>query len=82
METLYDWWAVAIFGVLSITWLSRSVNRTSFADPVLPYGICAMGCALGNWLGNEGYGLLAAAILSATIVLYLSVIRPFRKNQD
>lgn len=81
METLYDWWAVAIFGVLSITWLSRSVNRTSFADPALPYGICALGCALGNWLGNEGHDVLAAAVLSATLATYLIIIRPFRKDQ-
>lgn len=82
METLYDWWAVATFGVLSITWLSRSVNRTSFPDPALPYAICALGCALGNWLGNEGHSVFAAAVLSATLIVYLAVIRPFRKDQD
>ena len=79
METLYDWWAVTIFGALSITWLGRSVNRASFPDPVLPYGICAIGCAGGNWLGNEGLDLLGAAVLSATAVMYVAVIRPFRK---
>jgi hypothetical protein len=79
METLYDWWAVMIFGALSITWLSRSVNRASYADPVLPYAICAAGCAGGNWLGNEGYDLLAAVILTGTLVIYFAVIRPFRK---
>lgn len=79
METLYDWWAVAIFGALSITWLGRSVNRASFADPMLPYAACAIGCAGGNWLGNVGYDLLGAAVLSATALMYIAVIRPFRK---
>lgn len=80
METLYDWWAVAVFGALSITWLSRSVNKPSFPDPLLPYGICALGCALGNWLGNEGHDVPAAAVLAVSVVIYGAVIRPLRRN--
>lgn len=80
METLYDWWAVVIFGALSLTWLGRSVNKPSFPDPPLPYGICALACATGNWLGNQAQHLPATAVLLGTMILYALVIRPLRQN--
>lgn len=80
METLYDWWAIIIFGALSITWLDRSVNQPSFPDPVLPYVLCAVACAGGNWLGNSGHAPWGMVVLSGAVVGYLGVIRPLRRS--
>lgn len=81
METLYDWWAVMIFGALSLTWLSRSVNKPPFPDPPFTYGLCAIGCATGNWLGNQSHSLPAVVVLLGTMALYAFVIRPLRRDQ-
>ncbi|MGB3472825.1 MAG: XrtV sorting system accessory protein [Erythrobacter sp.] len=80
VTTLFDWMAMAIFCALAITWLSRSVAQPRFHDPVFPYAACAIGCAGGNWLGNEGHSLLAYAVLGVTAIFYLLRIRPFRQD--
>ena len=80
MTTVFDWLAVAVFSALAITYLSRSMRKPGFDDPVWRYAAIAVACALANWLGNEGHVVAAAATLAGAIVAYIVVIRPFRTH--
>lgn len=76
MQTPFDWLTVAIFAGLAVLFLQRS----SLARPVdsIPLYIPpALGCALANWLGNNGYVVPALLICVAVIVYVLRVLKPF-----
>lgn len=77
MQTIYDWLSVILFCGLALTFLERSL-RPIKGDSMLRYIPPAAGCALGNWLGNSGYTVAAAAVLASVLVYYLTVLRPLR----
>ena len=64
METLYDWLALLAFAGLIVLFLQRS-SMDNPPDTVWHYLPPAVGCALSNYLGNEGMGLVA--LLTAPI---------------
>ena len=76
METLYDWATVAAFAGLVVLFLQRSTAETP-SDTIWQYLPPAAGCALGNWLGNEGNDLLAILVLLFSAVYVLLVLKPF-----
>lgn len=78
METVYDWVSVFIFAGLIVLFIHR---QTSAADDdpdesVLPYLVGGVGCAVGNYFGNEGSPPLAVLILGATILYIFYYLRP------
>lgn len=75
METPYDWITVAIFAGLVVVFLQRSVGDRE-QDSILSYLPAALGCALVNWLGNQGYHLFAVAGLVALAAYIWYVIKP------
>lgn len=75
METPYDWITVAIFAGLVVIFLQRSVGDHE-QDSILSYLPAAVGCALCNWLGNEGYHPFAIAGLAALLAYIWFVIKP------
>jgi hypothetical protein len=80
MTTAWDWLAVALFIALSVTYLERSVKPGRADDRIYHYLPPAGAFAAGNWLGNNGHTWLAASLLAAGAVFFLSVIRPFRRR--
>ena len=78
METVYDWITVAIFAGLIVLFLQRSTAEVP-VDSMIQYLPPALGCALGNYLGNEGHPILAMLVI-ATIPIYVwIVLKPFSR---
>lgn len=77
MNTVYDWVTVAVFAGLIVLFLQRSADEGPEVDRLWHYMPPSIGCALANYLGNEGNGFAAAAILIATLFYIWRVLQPF-----
>jgi hypothetical protein len=85
MQTPYDWLTVAIFAGLIVIFLQRSVGDDEPVDSIWHYLPAAVGCAVSNYLGNEGEKLAgldmydAGGILGIVAVLAYTwfVIKPY-----
>ncbi len=77
METVYDWITVAIFGALVVLFLHRSVQPGEPQDTIYHYLPPSVGCAVANWLGNEGQGLVSFLIVLGVLLYVLVVLKPF-----
>ena len=78
METIFDWISVALFSGIIVLFIHRA---TSGADddpdqPIIPYLVGGVGCAVGNYFGNQGMLPLAILVLGATILYILYYLRP------
>lgn len=78
MQTPYDWLTIALFAGLIVIFLQRSTGQEEPRDSLLSYFPPAVGCAVSNYLGNEGYDLLAIAGLIAVVAYTHFVIKPFK----
>jgi hypothetical protein len=76
VETVYDWITIAIFGGLVALFLHRSTSDEP-KDSLLHYAPPAIGCALANYVGNQGQGVLSAVIVVAVLAYIAYVLRPF-----
>ncbi|MBB5712178.1 XrtV sorting system accessory protein [Sphingomonas xinjiangensis] len=79
METPFDWITVAIFAGLAVLLLQRSMEDKP-SDSIAMYFPPAIACALANWLGNNGYGMLAAALCVGVLAYVFIVLKPFPKR--
>jgi len=77
LETIYDWVTLGLFAGLVVLFLQRSTSEGEIQDSVWHYMPPAAGCALANYLGNEGQDLLAIATLAAVLVYTQLVLKPF-----
>ncbi len=77
MATPYDWITVGLFAGLIVLFLQRS-SAEEPGDSLWQYLIPAVGCALANYLGNEGYHLLGVGAIAAVIAYIVLVLRPFK----
>lgn len=82
METVYDWGTMIVFAGLIVLFLQRSQGEAR--DHLWQYLVAAVGCAVTNWLGNEGlkldqptYHIGAVALGAATIGFIWFMLRPF-----
>ncbi len=81
METIWDWVTVFIFAGLATLLIQRSQEEVP-RDSLWQYAPPALGCAVANYLGNEGYEIAAIAIIVATAVYIFKVLDvrlPFMK---
>jgi hypothetical protein len=76
METIYDFVTVGIFAGLIVLFLQRSVTLTVSRDPLYHYLFAAVGCAISNYLGNEEFHFLAAAVIVATLFYIYLFLKP------
>ena len=77
MQTIYDWITVAIFGALIVLFLHRSTAQEEPKDNIFQYLPACIGCALANYVGNEGHGAAAFAIIIAVAAYVVYVLKPF-----
>lgn len=77
METIYDWLTLGSFAGLVVLFLQRSTSEGEAADGVLHYMPPAIGCAVTNYLGNEGHDILAIAAFIAVWAYIVIVLKPF-----
>ncbi|WP_283419602.1 XrtV sorting system accessory protein [Sphingopyxis sp. Geo48] len=76
METVYDWITVAIFVGLAVLFLQRSSEEEP-RDKIYHYAPPAIGCAIANYLGNEGY-MVGSVVLIVGILAYIHyILKPF-----
>lgn len=75
METLYDWLALLAFAGLIVLFLQRS-SMDEPPDTIWHYLPPAIGCAVSNYLGNEGMGVFAILMLAAVGVYVYLVLKP------
>jgi divalent metal cation (Fe/Co/Zn/Cd) transporter len=83
LHTIYDWLTVAVFAGLIVLFLQRSMQDAP-SDKLWHYLVASAGCAVTNFLGNQGvelgstvYHLGAVATLVATGAFVVYFIRPF-----
>lgn len=77
METVYDWITVAIFAGLIVLFMQRSTGDEPPQDSIWQYLGPSVGCAVANYLGNEGYTLGAIVVIAATLGYIAFVLKPF-----
>lgn len=80
METIYDWLTVALFAGLVVLFLQRSTGEGEPRDSIWQYLAAAIGCAVSNYLGNHGYGLIAIPLLAVTAAYVYYVLKPFDRS--
>ena len=80
METPYDWITVGIFAGLIVLFMQRSTSDSgdNVDDPLWMYLAAGVGCAVANYIGNEGQHLLAIVALVATLAFVVHFLKPFR----
>ena len=75
METPYDWITVALFAGLIVLFLQRSMADEP-SDRMIDYLPPALGCAIGNYLGNEGMHIPAILVIAAVPVYVWFKLKP------
>lgn len=76
METIFDWLSVAIFSGLIVLFLQRS-SEAEPRDHLWQYLAASGGCAVANYLGNEGYDVWAGLALVFVLAFIWIVLRPY-----
>lgn len=77
MSTVYDWVTVTIFAGLIVLYLQRSAADEP-KDSLWQYLAASVGCAVANYLGNEGYDFVAIGLIAVTVGYVLFVLKPFK----
>ena len=77
METVYDWVTMAVFAGLAVLFLQRSMEE-ELRDSIFHYLIAGVGCAVANYLGNNGQDILAILMIVATIGFIFHFLKPFQ----
>ena len=75
METVWDWITLIGFAGLITLFLQRSSEEQP-RDKLWHYAPPSIGCAVANYLGNEGYGIAASAVLAAAAYYVYRVLQP------
>jgi len=80
LETVYDWVTVAIFAGLVVLFVQRSTSeeQSQEHDSLLLYLAAGLGCAVANYLGNQGLHLIAIPLIAATLFFIVYYLRPFK----
>ena len=80
METIFDLLSAVLFVATAALLVLRLRHET---PAILPYLLVAIVCAVGNWLGNNGGGLAAVALLIAGSFLTLHLASlPYREDTE
>ncbi|WP_136161768.1 XrtV sorting system accessory protein [Sphingomonas flavalba] len=81
MQTPYDWITIAIFAGLIVIFLQRSVPDDEPQDSIWSYLPPSVGCAVANYLGNEGYDAFAVIVIVAVLAYSYFVLKPFGRRK-
>ena len=68
-----------MFAALIVLFLQRSTEEVP-RDHLWQYLVAGVGCAVCNYLGNEGYVIASVCVLGAVFVFVQLALRPFDKR--
>lgn len=74
METIWDWLTLFAFAGLVTLMLQRS-SEEKVRDKLWHYAPPALGCAVANYVGNQGMNVVAALILVAVAAYVVVVLK-------
>jgi len=77
LETIYDWVTLGLFAGLIILFLQRSTAEKP-SDHIHQYVPPAVGCAVVNYLGNNGWAHVATLGVVAILVYVWYVLKPLQ----
>jgi len=77
VHTINDWMTMGVFAGLIVLFLHRSMATAEPKDHLWQYLPPALGCAVANYIGNQGLGIWAGILLLAVIGYILIVLKPF-----
>ncbi len=80
MKTPYDLISCIIFAGVAVLFLQRSAAAIRDTVGLWRYVVAALGCAIGDYLGNSGYALAGALCLCATTAFSLLALRLFSRG--
>lgn len=80
MSTIFDWVTMAIFGAMVVLFLQRSMGPARASDTIFHYFPPALGCAIANYLGNEGQPVPAIALIIAVVGYIIFILKPFERT--
>lgn len=80
LETPFDWVSLLTFAGLVVLFLQRS-SEESPRDHLWQYLVPAVGCAAANYVGNQGYAIIAVLLLAAVLAFVYYVLKPFQKGE-
>ncbi|RZM31605.1 MAG: hypothetical protein EOP67_32135 [Sphingomonas sp.] len=80
MQTVYDWVTVAFFAGLVVLLLQRSIGPDESRDSLYHYIVPAGGCAVTNYLGNNGYDAFAILTFVGVIAYTIYFLKPFART--
>jgi hypothetical protein len=80
VHTINDWMTMGIFAGLIVLFLHRSMAPGEPKDHLWQYLPPATGCAVANFIGNQGNGVLATLILVVVLGYILLVLKPFDQS--
>lgn len=80
MSTIFDWVTMIIFGGMVVLFLQRSMGPARASDTIFHYFPPALGCAIANYLGNEGQEVAAIALIIAVVGYILFILKPFERS--
>lgn len=79
MSSVYDWVSLAIFAGIIVLFLHRATSEKADEDVSLFYYLgAAIGCAVGDYLGNHGQDLLAILVLAASVGFIFVYLKPIK----
>ena len=67
MSTPFDFASVVLFGLIAVVFLHRSSKDEQDHVPLWAYGGCAVACAAGDVLANNGYVPIGLLLLFAAV---------------
>ena len=79
MKTIFDILTMAIFAGLVVLFLQRSIGPQVPRDSIWQYLLAATGCAVSNYLGNNGYVIAAVGLIAGTLMYIHLVLKPFAR---
>ena len=75
METIFDWITVTLFAGLIVLFMQRSTAEEP-QDSLWQYLAASAGCALANYLGNEGFTVVAILVIAGVLGFVWVVLKP------
>lgn len=81
VKTIFDLLTVALFAGLVVLFLKRSLDQPEgepYADHLWQYLLASVGCAVANYLGNEGDQISGLIVLMGALIFTVYVLKPFK----